>query len=907
MAELAAASSVGGLLSLTIQVIQISQRYVSGVSNASKTIKGYFRELEVMRLVLEDLKSSTRDSGSCLELDSFAFMACSQELETLRSKLCKRTNSNSSMSHLSRLTWPFAEDETRRLTEVLNRYQSSLHVLLSAQNHRLTAATLAAINTVNARQEQDIRERIAEKLSISDPLFNHVVARDKHEPATGDWFLRSVELAEWSNNASTNLWIRSIPGAGKTVLCSTIIDHLLRNQRADDFVLFFYFDFQDDNKQDLASLLRSLIAQICVRSDHVPENVQTAFEAGSVLDTRSLEEMFTTLATECGHVKVVIDAIDESSDRPKVLAFLEKVAKGPADCVQWLATSRRERDIEVVLADCKPLLVTLGKEMMDADIRLHIEASLLRDRKLSSRPAWVKQRITETLLEKANGMFQYVQCQLNVLRHCLTGPATEDALLRLPVGIDETYDRMLLSIHTDNWGHVRRALTFVVFSKRPMRVEEVAEAAVLPSSTRPFDPEERLFDPEDIVMLAAGLILCDESSRIVSLAHYSVQEYLLSSRILDGPANYFGLNDLQSNYKIAETSMSYILSIADFRVDSSLVTEEYPLLKYACQHWLEHAHQSLHRDSSIIFNLLLHFVDGRKNSFGLWLTHYTAEQHDYQPALESLFSTLSPKQILTVLRSPGFMLLPDLDLSAKLIVERICSFALTRTQEPRITQDSAALAIVNEPFQLISLRLAPPNAMDPRKLLNILYLYISTLYGVASPDWDTLGKFVTVILSVTKASEEVDSTSAPMKQSSLEETFNMQNVLALLTRLPEVSSQDCSLNKHNALEKHNALDYLYTFNDHHPLISLLLKVKLRLIDHHESVVEPGQKLSAALLATFEADEPVLFAIFKAMSLLKRLEEELKDNIGDYKYDTGRQTLDTDDLKAIDLTLAGSTV
>lgn len=661
MAEVALASSVGGLLSLTIQVIQISKTYVSSVHNASKTIKGYFRELEVMHLVLEDLKSSTSDSECRLKFNSSAFTACStellKELEGLRLKLCKRTSTDSRKNYSSRLTWPFAEEETRRLTDVLHRYQSSLHVLLSAQNYRLTAATLAAIQSVSTRQEQDIRNRIAERMSTSDPLFNHVAARDKHEPATGDWFLRSSKLAEWTNNPSVNLWIRSIPGAGKTVLCSTIIDHLLRNQQADDFILFYYFDFRDDGKQKLSSLLRSLIAQICFRADHVPENVQTSFETGAALDTRSLEAIFASLAIG-RHVKIVIDAIDESSDRSQILSFLEKAAQNSFDCVQWLVTSRREWDIEVVLTEYKPLLVTLGKDIVEDDIRLHIEACLLRDRVLRTRPAWVKEHITETLLEKANGMFQYVQCQLSILRNCLTGPAIDEALLSLPVGIDETYDRMLLSIHVDNWEHLRRALTFVAFAKRPMRVEEIAEAAVLPGSNRGFDPGERLFDPQDIITLAKGLIIRDESTGVLSLAHYSLQEYLLSPRILHGPAKYFGLNDVRSNDGIAESCMSYLISVADLTTGYHGVAEDYPLLEYASQYWLKHAQVNFRKLSPVNFRLLLHVVDGRKFAHSFWLTYHDAEQHN-KTALELLFNTLSPEEILTMLKSPGFLYLPD--------------------------------------------------------------------------------------------------------------------------------------------------------------------------------------------------------------------------------------------------------
>lgn len=405
MAEVAAASSVGGLLSLTIQVIQISQRYISGVRNASKTIRGYFRELEIMRLVLEDLGTCSEEPHSNPEIDLVLLKACTQELDQLRSRLGQRLSPVSGINRLNRLTWPFAEDETRRLTEVLHRYQSSLHLSLSTQNYRLSARTLIAIEAVRARQEQDVKERIVQWLSIADPLVNHTAARDKHEPATGDWFLQSSEFLKWKGMCCGNMWIRSIPGAGKTVLCSTIIDHLVHSQKAEDFILFYYFDFRDEKKQKLGSLLRSLIAQICVRADHVPERVQAAFDKGALLDTRALTEMFVALATDCGGVTVVVDALDESCERPLVLEFLQNLSQSLAGAVQWLVTSRQEKDIDVVLTGCKPAVVTLGKDDVNADIRLHINSCLLRDAILSSRPAWVKQSIAEKLVAKADGMY----------------------------------------------------------------------------------------------------------------------------------------------------------------------------------------------------------------------------------------------------------------------------------------------------------------------------------------------------------------------------------------------------------------------------------------------------------------------------------------------------------------------
>ena len=404
MAEFAAASSILGLLSLTIQVIQISQKYISGIRNASKTIRGYFRELEIMRLVLEDLQGFVNSNDGATSTYA-ALQACSDELESLRAKLQSRLDLKSPANRFNRLNWPFAEDETWRITQVLHRYQSSLHVLLAAQNHRLAVSTQIAIDKVEARQEQHVKERIVQWLSLADPLVNHIAARDKHEPFTGDWFLNSDEFIAWERNDISNIWIRSTPGAGKTILSSTIIDYLVHNQRAEDYMLFYYFDFRSEKKQKLRDLLLSLIAQICVRADHVPAAIEQAFHKGAVPKTRSLVEMFTALAMDCGYVKIVIDALDESSERSLVLDFLENLAKNYTGAVQWLVTSRNEQDIGAALTESAPAVVSLSKLLVNNDIRLFIDSCLIHDPVLRSRPEWVRERISETLISKADGMY----------------------------------------------------------------------------------------------------------------------------------------------------------------------------------------------------------------------------------------------------------------------------------------------------------------------------------------------------------------------------------------------------------------------------------------------------------------------------------------------------------------------
>jgi hypothetical protein len=97
-----------------------------------------------------------------------------------------------------------------------------------------------------------------------------------------------------------------------------------------------------------------------------------------------------------------------------------------------------------------------------------------------------------------------------------------------------------------------RILQWLAFSLRPLSVEELAEVvAINVERETAFDRDEVLEDPMEVVDICMSLVSvvmtegsslsepnCHLStiSRIVTLAHYSVQEYLVSARICHGPA-----------------------------------------------------------------------------------------------------------------------------------------------------------------------------------------------------------------------------------------------------------------------------------------------------------------------------------------------------------------------------------
>ena len=137
---LAVASSVSGLLSLAITVADASFRCISNVRNASSAIQAYFRELSALKKVLVQIDDLTHNPEiryslprGQLFLQTVAGVdECCKELERLRQKLQKRTAGNAFSTSFNRLSWPFAEEETRGIVETLHRYRGIFQTTLSA-------------------------------------------------------------------------------------------------------------------------------------------------------------------------------------------------------------------------------------------------------------------------------------------------------------------------------------------------------------------------------------------------------------------------------------------------------------------------------------------------------------------------------------------------------------------------------------------------------------------------------------------------------------------------------------------------------------------------------------------------------------------------------------------------------
>jgi len=191
-------------------------------------------------------------------------------------------------------------------------------------------------------------------------------------------------------------------------LSSTIIEETISHCQTDPKlgVAYFYFDFGVKEKQLHQNLMRSLVTQLSIRSEKTPEALQElysrSYEGVQQPNETGLETALRFMLEEFTKTYIIIDALDECTDRKELLELIQAIHGWEMGEVQILVTSRRETDIEDALELLHADQVCIQSAQINGDIQLHIREQL---QKISKRwPTQVQEEIEEMLMSGAHGM-----------------------------------------------------------------------------------------------------------------------------------------------------------------------------------------------------------------------------------------------------------------------------------------------------------------------------------------------------------------------------------------------------------------------------------------------------------------------------------------------------------------------
>ncbi|KAL8845679.1 MAG: hypothetical protein Q9221_009164 [Calogaya cf. arnoldii] len=412
------------VLQLTQSVLSVCYDYSAALKGSSWELTKVKDELQGFRTVLQALEPLMREADlsgptpnvrlptlDALCTPGGVLQSCLAELEYLEKKLKGPAWSDEfgprRKTLLQSLRWPLQEADTRRILERLARFRSTLALALNVDDtklilgiHHLGLQTNEDVHELKdvveqARAKADLGRLEEEKrliqgwLSAPDPSINHNRAQQSHHDGTGSWFLRSDQLERWKQQRLLT-WLYGIPGCGKTILASTVIETIRDEYGSaeDTAVLYFYFDFNDLQKQKPEYMVRSLLSQLLEQSStafHTVKSIHTSCSSGNSQPSfKTLKKALGEIIQSLGETFIVLDALDECGERQELFEIINHIRQYGPKKPHLLLTSRRLPDIEERLRSSVAAIdrVYVGGTAVDSDILAYINERLQNDQGL---------------------------------------------------------------------------------------------------------------------------------------------------------------------------------------------------------------------------------------------------------------------------------------------------------------------------------------------------------------------------------------------------------------------------------------------------------------------------------------------------------------------------------------------
>jgi Cdc6-like AAA superfamily ATPase len=270
-------------------------------------------------------------------------------------------------------------------------------------------ATKEGVEQLNRRHDDHERRTILDWLTPIDYGTQQSDFLSRRQKGTGQWLLNSHEFLKWSNERNRTLFCPGIPGAGKTVITSIIVENLLAKFRNDSSIgiAYLYCNFRRQQEQEPTDMLMSLLKQLIQERPSIPENIKSLYNLHKDKRTRpSLEEVLNELHSVIASYSrtfIIIDALDEyqvlNMDRKMLLSEIFKLqAKTGASL---FATSRFIPEIMKEFEGS----ISLEIRASDEDVRKYLEGHISWLPSFVLRNLDLQEEIKTEIIKAVDGMY----------------------------------------------------------------------------------------------------------------------------------------------------------------------------------------------------------------------------------------------------------------------------------------------------------------------------------------------------------------------------------------------------------------------------------------------------------------------------------------------------------------------
>ncbi|KAH7403164.1 hypothetical protein BKA64DRAFT_442605 [Cadophora sp. MPI-SDFR-AT-0126] len=443
-------AGIVGVIGLAIQITQVVVQFGMDWKDVPNDVKTFMAELGTLKTVLSETNANillnpdfaaafqnhpslllsqlgpkaplTTDTNLMLEI-------CRRELDSMLKELGKRGQGH--RIGWERLKGAILAKDTRESVENLCRQCQTLNNMLSIdvavlgattykevrearkEQQEISLAIRGGVDESNWRQEnqeqQHERQTILQWLSPVDYAAQQSDFICRRQEGTGQWLLDSAQFKAWLETDKQTFFCPGIPGAGKTILTSVVVDELT-TRFSDDLdigIAYIYCNFRRQDEQKIDDLLVSLLKQLAESQPSLPGTVKDLYDRHKTKRIRpSPDEISRSLQAVTAlysRVYIIVDALDECqvSDGCRQRLISEIFSLQANRGVNLFVTSRFIPEITTKFQDNLSLEIRASRE----DIGRYLEAHMTH---LSAFDDWKQQlqdEIKVAIADAVDGMY----------------------------------------------------------------------------------------------------------------------------------------------------------------------------------------------------------------------------------------------------------------------------------------------------------------------------------------------------------------------------------------------------------------------------------------------------------------------------------------------------------------------
>lgn len=470
---------------------------------------------------------------------------------------------------------------------------------------------MEALRQLNPDQITEDDQEIVSQLSSTDSRKTKNMLERLVVEGTTSWILRSSEFKDWQYCEKSILWVEGNPGTGKTMLMTTITDHLEGVARASESTClsFHYCQAYALRANNAVSIIQSLLYILVTQKPALVTHLRTKYKATKDQLFEN-NDAFTALVSifrgilrdpRLSRVYLVVDALDECANGlDLLLGLINETSQMPVPKIQWIVSSRPSPQIAGLFLKIDHIKLSLeAKSEIRSDINRYIDSKLFEMERTRPMSQAVKDSIHLTAEEKGNETFIWASMMLREIKLAVSENEIRHILKGIPRGLEEMYRHILSEIETISglqmWHDCVSVLSILALAYRPIGLLELSALSRLKGHSGEQPAVEKV--------LAACQSLVSIHNGVVLFIHQSVRDYVVTADFFKGTLGHFNLffqslRIMSGNLRQNILNWKNVDTMRDKAISHELNEGPLASLKYCSVYWAHHLCSAVEGDDS---------------------------------------------------------------------------------------------------------------------------------------------------------------------------------------------------------------------------------------------------------------------------------------------------------------------